>query len=80
MKTAISIPDELFRAAEQAAGRLGISRSAFYQRALAAYLDRLHGRLVTEALDATYSAQGEPEPLDTLLERLQTASLPPEEW
>ncbi len=34
MKTAISIPDEVFRQAEQAAKRLGVSRSEFFTRAV----------------------------------------------
>jgi metal-responsive CopG/Arc/MetJ family transcriptional regulator len=35
MKTAVSIPDPLFEAADNLAGRLGISRSELYARALA---------------------------------------------
>ena len=38
VKTVISIPDSLFRAAERAAKRLGVSRSEFYQRAISLYL------------------------------------------
>ena len=35
MKTAISLPDELFAAAEKLAERLGVSRSQLYATALA---------------------------------------------
>ncbi len=80
MKTAISIPDDLFQAAERTARRLGLSRSALYQRALAAYLDRLNDRLVTEALDATYAAGAENDRLDEILERMQSSTFPSEEW
>ncbi len=38
MKTAVSIPDELFHQAETAARREGLSRSRLYSRALAVYL------------------------------------------
>ncbi len=38
MKTAVSIPDELFHQAETEARREGLSRSRLYSRALAAYL------------------------------------------
>jgi len=38
MKIAISIPDPLFEEAEALAGRLSLSRSALYRRALEAYL------------------------------------------
>ncbi len=80
MKTAISIPEELFQAAELTAHRLGLSRSALYQRALAAYLDRLNDRLVTEALDVTYAAGAEDDRLDEILERMQSSTFPSEEW
>ena len=80
MKTAISIPDELFQIAEGAAKRLSISRSELYQRALAAFLDRHQDRLVTEALNEVYGTDSEARPVDPLLERLQLASLPLEEW
>lgn len=80
MKTAISIPDELFQKAEGAAKSLSISRSELYQRALAAFLDRQEGRLVTEALNEIYGTDAEAEAVDPLLERLQLASLPLEEW
>ena len=40
MKTAVSIPDPLFREAEAAAKKLSLSRSRFIQIALEAYLQR----------------------------------------
>lgn len=51
MKTAISIPDELFRQAEDLARRLGKSRSQVYREALAEYLLRREQDTVTGALD-----------------------------
>jgi predicted transcriptional regulator len=51
MKTAVSIPDDLFRRAERLARRLGKSRSQVYREALAEYVDRREPRTVTEALD-----------------------------
>ncbi|MDY0002133.1 MAG: hypothetical protein RBU30_12620 [Polyangia bacterium] len=78
MKTAISIPDDLFRAAERASSRLGITRSELYQRALALFLSRNDDRAVTEALDRVYGE--EREPLDPLLEQMQAASLEREPW
>ena len=80
MKTAISIRDELFRAAEQAAKRLGISRSELYQRALAAFLKGISDPLVTEALDKVYGKEPRANRLDPFLEKLQGESLPREEW
>lgn len=80
MKTAISIPDELFRAAEAAAKRLGLARSELYRRALAAYLERHNERLVTDALNEVYTAEPELSDLDPILEQLQNASIEPEDW
>jgi predicted transcriptional regulator len=51
MKTAVSIPDELFRRADELAGRLGKSRSEIYREALADYVARRDPRAVTRALD-----------------------------
>ncbi len=80
MKTAISIPDKLFQAAEFAARRMGLSRSELYQRALGAFLERHNDGLVTKALDEVYGDDAGGTPLDPLLDHLQTASLPAEEW
>jgi predicted transcriptional regulator len=51
MKTAISIPDDLFQRAEQLAQRLGKSRSQVYREALAEYVLRREPSSVTSALD-----------------------------
>jgi antitoxin MazE6 len=51
MKTAISIPDELFRRADELASRLGKSRSEVYREALADYVARRDPGAVTRALD-----------------------------
>lgn len=79
MKTAVSMPDALFEAAERLANRLGISRSEVFQRAMAAFVreHRLDG--VTQALDAVYPEAADGE-LDPLLDQLQTASLPKDAW
>lgn len=55
VKTAISVPDELYHRAERLAQRLGRSRSALYADALLAYLDAVEDSdEVTVALDALY--------------------------
>jgi metal-responsive CopG/Arc/MetJ family transcriptional regulator len=72
MKTTISIPDDLFRAADRAAKRLGLSRSELVQRALTAFLERQSDALVTDALNQVK--------LDPVLDRLQRLSLPAEKW
>lgn len=55
MKTAISIPDDVFEDAERLARRLGHSRSQLYSRALRAFVARYETDQVTSALDAIVS-------------------------
>ncbi|CAN5783850.1 hypothetical protein BH18ACT15_BH18ACT15_06580 [soil metagenome] len=78
MKTAVSIPDAIFKAAERMAERLGVSRSELYARAVSEFLEARLERAVTEQLDEVYE-EDESE-LDTVLERMQAVSLPREEW
>ncbi len=51
MKTAVSIPDDVFEEAERLARRTKRSRSEIYGRALAEYLARHAPDRVTEAMD-----------------------------
>lgn len=78
MKTAISIPDPVFEAADELAAHLGISRSELYHRALAEYLREYASQNVTEALDRIYSK--EPSALHPGWAHLQQASLPEDDW
>ena len=78
MKTAISIPDPLFREAEQLAQAQGLSRSELYARAVRLYL-QTHGYSgVTEALDALYAE--EQSAVDPVIAAAQARALPREEW
>jgi metal-responsive CopG/Arc/MetJ family transcriptional regulator len=78
MKTAISIPDRVFRSAEAMAKRLGISRSELYATAIAEFLSKHQGRDVTRRLDAVYGE--EDSSLSPNLVQLQAKSLTNEEW
>jgi metal-responsive CopG/Arc/MetJ family transcriptional regulator len=80
MKTAISLPDSLFRQAELVAKRLGLSRSELYRRALRAFLERHNDQVVTEILDEVYECDAEESRLDHVLEHLQRASVSQERW
>jgi metal-responsive CopG/Arc/MetJ family transcriptional regulator len=51
MKTAVSLPDNVFASAERLAKRLKISRSQLYGRAIGEYVARHAPDAVTEALD-----------------------------
>jgi predicted transcriptional regulator len=52
MKTAVSLPDEVFQRAERLGKRLRKSRSALYGEAIAEYLARHDPDEITEALNA----------------------------
>lgn len=53
MKTAVSIPDDLFQLAERKAHQLNVSRSRLYATALAEYLRRELDEELTARVDAT---------------------------
>lgn len=78
MKTAISIPDEVFVAADELARRLGISRSELYATAVAEFIAEHRASGVRERLDAVYEAVD--SELDESVARLQSSSLPQEDW
>ena len=78
MKTAVSIPDPVFHAADSLARRLGMSRSQLFREALEAYISAHDGENVREALDDVYSSES--SSLDSVLVQLQSASLSDEEW
>jgi predicted DNA-binding protein len=80
MKTAISLPDPLFEAAEQLARQLGKSRSQLYAEALREYLERRRDEDITRRLNEIYDADPELAELDPVLAALQYRSLPKEEW
>lgn len=78
MKTAISLPDELFAAADALAERLGVSRSRLFATALAEYLAKHQTQKLTDRLNAVYVAES--STLDPALRRAQARSLGADEW
>lgn len=79
MKTAISIPDELFKAGERLAESLGVSRSELYQRALAYFMEDQNDAAVTDAIDRVCES-GDQGGLDRVLDAMQRATLDREDW
>ncbi len=78
MKTAISIPDDVFSRAEQFADRLKITRSALFTAAVDEYIQRHRQDDVTRKLNEVYAE--EDSSLDPVFAQLQSLSLPKEEW
>ena len=78
MKTAVSLPDDLFRLAESTARRLRVSRSELYAKAIAAFLQAKDENAITERLNDVYSRN--PAKLDSGLHGAQLKSLDREAW
>jgi len=78
MKTAVSLPDDVFRLAEATARRLRISRSELYAKALADYLKQQDVTRITERLNDVYSRQT--AKVDSGLHHAQLRTLEKETW
>lgn len=78
MKTAVSIPDVVFRAAERVAKRKGISRSELYARAIDRMVKQEDDAEITAALNRVY--ENESAALDPTLASLPARILEREEW
>lgn len=78
MKTAISLPDEIFHSADQLAKRLGMSRSELYAKAVSIYISTHKNEAVTKALNKIYTK--EKSEIDSAINMMQLKSLPKEEW
>jgi len=78
MKTAVSVPDAVFREAEQLAKRLGKSRSDLYATALAAFLEAHRRDDITARLNQVYVRES--PPVDPVLAEMQAASIEHEDW
>lgn len=78
MKTAISVPNDVFERAELLARREKRSRSDVYSAALREYVARREPNDVIEALDRTIAAVGEGS--DPFLEEAGRQVLESSEW
>ncbi len=78
MKTAVSIPDTVFRAADRLARRLRMSRSRLYSVALERFVQANDDAAIIAKLDEVYAK--EPSTLDPVLQSIQTRSISKDEW
>ncbi len=61
VKTAISVDESLFTAAERAAEDMHISRSQLFSRALREFLQRYEGREITRKLNEVFAGGADEE-------------------
>ena len=80
MKTAISIPDDVFREAERAAKRLGMSRSELFSRAAVEFLKANPPDDLTASYDAAFSEPESDERLSADRRRAARTALRKVEW
>jgi len=78
MKTAVSIPDEVFEDAERLASRLQTSRSQLYARALSELLARHDDDQITAAMNQVVEEVG--EEIDDFTRRAGQQALRRVEW
>ena len=78
MKTAVSLPDDLFLSAEAAARRLRVSRSQLYAKAICDFLERQQATAITERLNDVYSRHQ--AKVDPGLHGAQLKSLQKDAW
>lgn len=78
MKTAISLPDELFKEAEKYAKKHGLSRSELFANALQDFLRRRSDAEIIAAFNDVY--KNEPNTVDPVLDRLQWEAARKDPW
>jgi len=77
MKTAISLPDDLFMDAERLSKRKRISRSELYANAIRWYVQKESGVGITEQLNKIYNGK---ITVDDIAEKAGVADLNKEDW
>ena len=78
MKTAISIPDPIFRKADKLAKRLGVSRSHLYAMAVQRLIDAHDDDAITAAIDRVLAS--ETSELDPMVKQFQARTLAKDPW
>jgi antitoxin MazE6 len=78
VKTAVSLPEKLFREAEATAKKLRVPRSKLYAMAIAQFLERAQSGNVTAKLDEVYSENR--ATLDPILHAAQLETLDKDRW
>jgi len=78
LKTAISIPENIFLHAEETAKVLGLNRSRLYTAAIAEFLEKYREDNIKAKLNEIYT--NEDSQVDPLLTKAQMVSLAKEDW
>lgn len=77
MKTAVTIPDDMFQEAEELAAALDLSLEEFYIAAVTEFISEHRDQRITERLNRVYEKND--SSLDDVIKKMQAVSLP-DEW
>jgi metal-responsive CopG/Arc/MetJ family transcriptional regulator len=78
MKTAISIPNQVFIAADKIAKKLQMSRSELYTKAISEFVELYQSADITTTLNKVYMKES--SSLEQPLSKMQFASIEKEPW
>ena len=78
MKTAISLPDQLFEAADGLASQMNVSRSQFYATALEKYIAEIEKSSLTEKINKFIDQHGQEK--DELMDKHMIAQMRKVDW
>ena len=78
MKTAISLPDQLFKAADGLASKMNVSRSQFYATALEKYIAEIERSSLTEKINQFIDNYGHEK--DALMDSYMIAQMKKVDW
>jgi metal-responsive CopG/Arc/MetJ family transcriptional regulator len=80
MKTAISIPDQIFKQADILANELGISRSELYSKAIEEFIKERDDEVITEKLNEVYNSENNSLSKDLNKMQFDSIKMSKNEW
>ena len=80
MKTAISIPDQIFKKVESLAHKLGMSRSELFTTAISKFIEERDEQMIISRLNAVYADQSSALDKDLYALQYHSVKLDDEKW
>ena len=78
MKTAISIPDNIFKKVEKTAKKMGLTRSRFFTIAVEEFIENHNPSQITDKLNSIYESEN--SEIDQIFFAMQVQSIDKEVW
>ncbi|MFF5209816.1 hypothetical protein [Streptosporangium sp. NPDC000396] len=81
MKTAISVPDEIYSRAERCAATLGVSRSEFYTTAAQRYMNHLESQNLVDQINTAVELAADDDSAEVAVSAgRRTLALEEDDW